>query len=428
MGEHIVSLFAEFMINLANGKFPSEYFSFVAQSRLIPLRKDESVNPKIRPITLTDTITKIIGNLLLNHYHQEIANHLQPLQLGLNKRHGLEYIVHLSTHILQDIPDWDIFNLDSSNAFNSVSRQVALAEIQTHLPGLFPFVSSMYINPSKLWVQTDDGPRSIMSCEGVRQGDTLGPLFFAMAANVLLLKLKEKIPEGIVVAYHDDFTLAGPREKIFEALEIVLDLGPRIGLNPNPAKSKLLMACTESLEQDVNNFARLLGVDPTSETFVHHLSPMKGTLCLGTPIGSPEYISSWLSEKIAALKTDFSTTNEVNDIQSRWIFLHYIMKSKITYLQRTLHPCLLSPFQDQFSSLMRDSFERLINQRIDQPTWDRASLPIDCGGFGFGYLQDTALGAYLASCLTSFAPLSDAGLCPEQSWFINAMNQVRKYT
>jgi hypothetical protein len=47
-------------------------------------------------------------------------------------------------------------------------------------------------------------------------------LFFAMAAQVLLLELKTKLPTDVVVAYHDDFTLAGPRNRILDALEVVM--------------------------------------------------------------------------------------------------------------------------------------------------------------------------------------------------------------
>ena len=76
-----------------------------------------------------------------------------------------------------------------------------LAAVSALAPTLLPFVHSAYSSPSSLFW---DG-RSLLSAEGVQQGDPLGPLLFCLT----LYQLHSRVKSEFCVLYLDDVTLGG---------------------------------------------------------------------------------------------------------------------------------------------------------------------------------------------------------------------------
>lgn len=58
---------------------------------------------------------------------------------------------HAVDSILDDCEG--VLAFDLSNAFNEVSRKAIFEELHQFLPGLVPFVSSFYANPTPLWLR-----------------------------------------------------------------------------------------------------------------------------------------------------------------------------------------------------------------------------------------------------------------------------------
>ena len=78
-----------------------------------------------------------------------------------------------------------VIQVDLSNAFNCLDRTQILREVSLHAPHLSAWASLCYGSPSSLYV----GDQVIQSCQGVQQGDPLGPLFFALGWQPIVRSL-----------------------------------------------------------------------------------------------------------------------------------------------------------------------------------------------------------------------------------------------
>jgi len=102
----------------------------------------------------------------------------------------------------------------------------------THsLPELYPYCYSSYCKPSFLYF----GQHTILSQEGLQQGDPLGPLLFCDTIQTLLTSLESELTLG----YLDDVTLGGPQDVILDIQRITTEGGDR-GLHLNPSKCEVV--------------------------------------------------------------------------------------------------------------------------------------------------------------------------------------------
>jgi hypothetical protein len=98
----------------------------------------------------------------------------------------------------------------------------------------------LYSQPSLLFL--NDGDKlvdTILSQEGVRQGDVLGPLLFCIGIHRLYVDcLRESGAQGVAIA--DDFTLVGLPDQVLVAVTWLLDNSDKYtGLHISPSKSEI---------------------------------------------------------------------------------------------------------------------------------------------------------------------------------------------
>ncbi|KAL0228940.1 hypothetical protein GEMRC1_013560 [Eukaryota sp. GEM-RC1] len=108
-----------------------------------------------------------------------------------------------------------LLNVDYKNAFNSILRSSIFSELEQHFPPLLPYFKLMYGSPSDLVFHS----KVISSTRGVKQGDPLGPFFFCMALQSILVKCKDRFPGIHLCAYADDFSLIGPLSSLKDGLK-----------------------------------------------------------------------------------------------------------------------------------------------------------------------------------------------------------------
>jgi hypothetical protein len=85
----------------------------------------------------------------------------------------------------QAAPNHVLLQLDFKNAFNSVKRKILLDAVAEHCPWFLPYALACYARVGTLFA---DGGFTVLSAEGVHQGDPCGPLFFALCILALTKK------------------------------------------------------------------------------------------------------------------------------------------------------------------------------------------------------------------------------------------------
>ena len=137
------------------------------------------------------------------------------------------------------------------------------------------------VNTPLLWSPME----TIRSEAGVQQGNPLGPLLFCLVLHkVLSAIVSDSICSDLLFHawYIDDGVIAGSEQAVVQALSIIQDLGPTLGLMINPSKCELYGDCdlqpfpSEMKKCNAFNF----------EIF-------------GPPIGDPIFCAKYIAEKRA---------------------------------------------------------------------------------------------------------------------------------
>nr|GEW46440.1 hypothetical protein [Tanacetum cinerariifolium] len=92
------------------------------------------------------------------------------------------YVVPHQSAIMGDDVGLTMLLVDFKNAFNLVDREVMLQKVRIRCPSISRWVEFCYSSPTRLYY----GEHTILSCQGVQQGDPLGPLLFALVLHPLI--------------------------------------------------------------------------------------------------------------------------------------------------------------------------------------------------------------------------------------------------
>ncbi len=123
--------------------------------------------------------------LLLSEHHPVLPIYLSSQQL----RCGIPaFWPQSSSSCCSTLSAWYalLLKLDFRNAFNTLTRDKMLESVKDHAPELFSFIHAAYGEPSLLFC----GQHTLVSAEEVQQGDPLGPFFFCLTIQLLVLQLR----------------------------------------------------------------------------------------------------------------------------------------------------------------------------------------------------------------------------------------------
>ena len=90
--------------------------------RLIPLDK----NPGLRPIGIGETLRRILGKAVMSVLKRDVKASVGNLQLCGGQIGGCEVGVHAVVDMFNDEDTEGVIQVDASNAFNSINRNVLL--------------------------------------------------------------------------------------------------------------------------------------------------------------------------------------------------------------------------------------------------------------------------------------------------------------
>ena len=372
------------------GRVPAEARPFTFGAALSALSKkkpgDAGDSPVtgggVRPIASGETLRRLAAKLLCGTVKPAARDFfLARHQVGVAVQGGLEAQVHASRMWLVTHKPGDVFlKVDIKNAFNTVSRQVALQCVATHFPVLLPYATAAYAAPTELTF----GEFALQSEEGTQQGDPLAPLIFSLALSVPVeatLAELQATPLDFVGFYLDDGCFAGPAETVATALSIFSTKCREIGLDVNLGKCEVF--CEASLA------TRFPGVK--------HAPTL--TL-LGAPLGTAAEANAFVDKELGRARAKLRSLEQLSP-HIAFTLLRYCVSFGIgVFYART---CGRLPCMDAFDKLVRSTACSILGfGEEDTRLWRRMSLPTRLGGFGIRPLAEHAAGAAIvaASCST----------------------------
>src|SRR6185437_14305045 len=198
--------------DIANGDVPGPIRRMLLASRLIGLAK---VSGGLRPIAIGDSFYRLAALYVLKQCETEsIFQH--SVQYGVGTKGGAERAVHVIRAELDHAPpntDPILITIDIENAFNSrprsdIARSVFDQTLRDRVGHMWRMFHWAYSSTSALLYYGIDGRliSTLQSAEGVRQGDPLAALSFALSVHSLFVNaLRDTGAKGVAVL--DDLSI-----------------------------------------------------------------------------------------------------------------------------------------------------------------------------------------------------------------------------
>ena len=264
---------------------PKILLPFLA-SRLIALDK----NPGVRPISVAETVRRLVTKAVLHVLRHDILDSVGAHQLCAGQTGGVESAVHTVQEIFK-VSEAALL-VGASNAFNSMNRTTALANVTSLCPSLAKLLINCYRD---LYI---DG-EVIQSQEGTTQGDPLSMPFYALATIPLIKSLPNHIKQ---VWYADDGTALGSVRHLRNWWNELNSIGPSFGYFPNAEKTWLVVKDDQQLE---------------AEALFHDTDiniTCSGRPHLGVPLGTQQYKDHFIFEKVSEWVKELRTLSTINII------------------------------------------------------------------------------------------------------------------
>lgn len=355
-------------------------------SKLIAISKRDG---GLRPIAIGEIFYRLATKVALKFTWS--SGNLERWQLGVGSIGGVEPLIALLQRVYDGTSHPDhlqVTSLDFSNAFNSISRTAVANGVWNHARILHKAARWAYATPSALLIAGEnDSYRTILSAEGVRQGDPLGPALFSLAIRDTLVDLRADLrsqlrdPKLEIAAYLDDIYILSKPAAVIKHVAASL----------------------------ANNSAGLkLNINKCSEVSVAEIQT-SGLPVLGSLVGPLEVRRKFLQDKIEQQKQRLT---EVHSMQSHHGYkaLSHVILGELRHLLRCLDS---SDLEDVWQSL--DRHHQSLVQAWRGSLADTAELsntektivglPIKMGGCGI-----TQFEPIVDLCRKSSAAMSDCFL------------------
>jgi len=337
---------------------------------------------KIRPIAMGESLLKVASAVLLKRFEEPVRQAFEPLQFGVCVPGGVESIAHA---VRKEVDEGKVvFTIDAKNAFNTPNRdaiRLALQRTDTFAP--FRALFDLEYGVHSVLRYGDD---VIASERGVRQGSTLGPLFFCAVMHPLLQDLAARYPEVRVRAYMDDVTLTGSLPDVHDAFRHFASSLLAIQVEVHPAKCEAY-ACDWSRHD-----ARRLQQVRDDQVAVQE----KAIRVLGAIIGSADEASACIASTAAKHQGFFNLVARL-PVEEQLALLGTCGVPKMGFAVRTHHPDVSAAGVASFERQLCRAIERLAEVELDPDGRAAASLPVAMGGLGLRDWRPIAKIAYEAS-------------------------------
>ncbi len=368
------------------GELPKELAPLLCAATLIPLKKPCG---GVRPIAVGETLRRLIGKALLRTPTvQKDIGSMAPRQTGVAVQAAAELIGLGFQRVVDNQDpggDWIAVQVDVINAFNTIRREAVLAGAKAKVPGAYNWLAYCYTQHVPLFCQ---GEALLQSEMGVHQGDSCGPLGFALGLDLALdacAQEAQQLTWG--VWYLDDGTLMGQASHVLRYLGVLQVALANVGLALNPTKCKAwgpgLQKANErgptypvDLPQD--HIGRCIPVVP--------FSPGSGVTSLGVPIDAPggNGHSKAVWDKVVGQTT--LLLDRLRLFPTAWtrhVLLRYCLDGcKVMHLLRSTGGIKAGDALGQLSGAIRQACADLVGGDLSDLAYAQCTLPASKAGAG----------------------------------------------
>ena len=314
---HFLETLKRFVVKALRGELSPNVRTYLCSARLIPFAKPDG---GIRPIAVGEVLRRLVAKVALKLSIQKAVAYLAPLQQGVGVKGAAENIVRYIRLATQKLNSDDVcLQVDITNAFNTVHRDHMLQEVASNFPDIYQWSFYCYSTPSDLICDT----HVLKSASGVQQGDTLGPLLFAIALQPIIQSVAAISPTIRQRWFADDGSIVGPFEQIERAIPALTEKLTPIGLQLNRSKSVWWSFSTKSLPDTLGGLRR--------QSLDDHI------LLLGVPFGSATSVKHKLDSTLQSVLKHHRQLVQLNFPQGSFELLSFCLSSqKVLYLLRNI--------------------------------------------------------------------------------------------
>ena len=202
-------------------------FAPLTSCRLLALDK----NPGVRPIGFGEVLRRLLGKCIVHAFKDPIKEAAGNLQTCAGFEAGAEAAIHAMKELYEEENSEAVIMIDSSNAFNSMNRAVALNNLQVLCPTIATYLINTYRQPSRLFVIGGE----LKSSEGTTQGDPLAMPWFSINTRRLINVLAEQT-EVKQAWLADDATGCGSIANLWKWYGKLIEEGKKDGYFANKLK------------------------------------------------------------------------------------------------------------------------------------------------------------------------------------------------
>jgi len=310
------------ILSTLNGTLTHDLADMLRDSNFVLLTKESAEDePAGRPIAMPSLFAKLAALISFERTKGNMLKIFGDMQFGALRRQGAETIIIQSREAFRGDRTKVLVTIDLRNAFNSIQRSKVLEAVHHYqLEDLYNLTHVMYGTPSRLLSPIIQG---LMSSNGVRQGDPLGPVLFCLGIHPTLTALSAAHPNVKIWAYIDDITLHGTPD---EVASFVADLETRLaalGLQVRRDKSWVLAHSRDQFEA-----FRSFGLKYS----------MEGIRVLGAWIAADDSTESdWVLTRVPKIDHFFDRLTKVDRQVAQNLF-RWCGIPRWTHLVRTHHP------------------------------------------------------------------------------------------
>lgn len=376
---------AALVLEIASGGIRGRAKAALLCSVLVGLKKPAGGT---RPIAMGEIFYKLAASYMLRMVSEQARKALGPSQFAFAPGGAEAAVLCLRTALLEH-PNWCVMACDIKNAFNSRNRSDVLNILYQHqeLGAVWKIADWAYRQPTDLLI-VDKGMlvETLKSTQGVKQGDTLSSLLFALSMTKLYNDTAEAA--GVkAVAVQDDIYFLGPQHAVVAAWDYFSStIAGNTGLILNQSKTHVLTPRGEDVKQLVQR-----GLQPSEVSI-----PALGTLLTRDKV----VLSNWLESEMRRKYKGLFRTISDRDMPAQVAFtlLRSCAVPVVQFWMRTTPPASSIKLAESFDDQLMQAASTILAIPTDSTVArHQLSLPVKLGGFGLRSMRQLAHAAYVSA-------------------------------